>query len=173
MGAAALPAIVIGATVLSTATAAYGQIQQGQAAKSQADYQAAVARNNSIIAEQKAEDAIARGAIEEQQRRELTQQRISKQRASAAARGVEADSGSALALIEDEAGIGELDALTIRQNAAREASGLRYQGQQFSAEGQLLESTGKSARRASTISAGGTLLSGASKVAGKWYDYGG
>lgn len=169
MGAAAIPVIAIAATVISTAVGVAGSIQQGKAAKNQADYQAQVARNNRIIAERKAEDARRRGAIEERQQRIKTAQLIGRQRASAAARGVVVDQGSALDITADTAAIGELDALTIRSNAEREALGFETQGANFEAESVLRRRAGSTAQSDSFLSAGGTLLSGTAKVADRWY----
>lgn len=168
MGAAA-PIIAIAATVLSTAVATAGSIQQGRAAQAQANYQSQVAENNSIIAQQKADDARARGAIEERQQRIRTAQLIGAQRAGAAARGVVVDEGSALDITTDTAGIGELDALTIRSNAEREARGFEQEGLEFRSEAQLRQMAGRSARSDSLFSAGGTILSGASAVSDRWY----
>lgn len=50
---------------------------------------------------------------------------IGAQRAGYAAQGVELDEGTAKAVQTQSAGMGELDALTIRNNAAREAWGYR------------------------------------------------
>lgn len=168
MGAVA-PIIAIAATALSTVAGVAGSIQQGQAARKQAEYQAAVARNNRIIAERKAEDARERGAVEERQHRLMVAQRIGSQRASAAGRGVLVDVGSAADLTADTAQFGELDALTIRSNAEREAQAFEAEGRGFEAEAGLHQLRGRTAERESFLEAGGTFLSGTSKVADRWY----
>ena len=168
MGAAALP-IMIATTVLSTAAGVAGSVAQGQAAKQQANYQAAVARNNAIIAERKAADARERGEVEAQQQRLRTQQLIGRQRASAAGRGVQVDEGSALDVTADTAALGELDALTIRSNAEREALGFEAEGRGFQAEGELAQARGRTAQTDALFEAGGTFLSGASRVSERWY----
>lgn len=170
MGAVA-PIVAIATTALSTAASVAGSIQQGRAAKQQADYQAAVARNNQIIAQRKADDARERGRLAELQKRRETAQLIGRQRAGAAARGVEVDSGSAVDITADTAAFGELDALTIRSNAEREALGFEAEANQFEAEGQLRRLSGRNQRTGSYFAAGGTLLSGGSKVADKWYTF--
>ena len=155
-------------TAVSTAVSAFGQIQQGKAAEKQAQFQAQVARNNAIIAERKAQDAIDRGKVAEAERRQETAQLLARQRASAAAGGVLVDTGSILDIISDTAGLGELDALTIRANAQREATGFRDQAAQFQNDASLTEAAGQNRRRASLINAGGTLLEGGAKVASRW-----
>ena len=106
---AALPIIqVIGAaisiigTVAGASNEAEGHRAQGQAAQQQATYNAAVARNNQIIADRKAADAKERGEIEAQRNELRTRQLIGQQRASAAARGVVVDEGSALDKLIEE-----------------------------------------------------------------------
>lgn len=166
-----LPAIAIGGAVLGTVVGAVGQIQEGQALKEQAAYQAAVARNNQILAERAAQDALDRGKIEEQRQRSATKQLQGRQRAVLAANGVVVDVGSALDITSDTAAIGELDALTIRSNAEREALGFRTQGMNFQAEADLAKAKGEAASQAGYMGAMGTLLSGGGQVAQKWYNF--
>src|SRR3546814_4675107 len=99
-----LPVIALGATVLGTVVGAVGKIQEGQALKEQAAYQSAVARNNQILAERSAQDALDRGKIEEQRQRQATRQLQGRQRAVLAANGVVVDAGSALDITNDKIG---------------------------------------------------------------------
>lgn len=89
---------------------------------------------NAAALEGQAADAIARGKQTEDLFRKQLHQTIGSQRASFAAQGVEISSGSAEQVQEDTAYQGELDALTIRTNAAREAWGFRV-----AAEGETLQ----------------------------------
>ncbi|HEX9449753.1 MAG TPA: hypothetical protein VF920_17325 [Dongiaceae bacterium] len=164
----ATSAIALAAAVAGAAVSAVGAIQQGQAQSQQAKYNAAVAHNNQIIAQQNAQDALDRGAAEEQQQRKKTQMLIGQQRSSLAAQGADLSSGSALDLVGDIAGTGELDALTIRHNAALEARQYQVQGVNFQAEGQLQKMQGRAAKTASYFDATSSLLSSASSVAGKF-----
>lgn len=166
-----LPAIAIAATVGSTVLGTVGQLQQGQALEQQAAYQAAVARNNQILAERAAQDALDRGKVAEQQQRMETRQLQGRQRAVLASNGVLVDVGSALDITSDTAAIGEIDALTIRSNAEREALGFRTQGMNFQSEAELARLRGQAASSAATIGAFGTLLSGTGTVAQKWYAF--
>lgn len=161
----------LAATVLGGVTSAYGQIQQGKAAKSQADYEAAIQRNNAIRADFLAEDAIERGKINEQQQRLRGRLLIGQMRAVLASSGQVIDEGSAGQLIEDQAGISELDALNVRNIAKREAQGFRIQSTNFESSANLTRLSGESARRASRTAAAGTLLSSGGKVASKWYQF--
>lgn len=163
-----LSALSIASTVISTGIGVMGQIQEGKAAKAQANYQSAVARNNAIIAQRQADDARARGEIAERSQRQQTAQLIARQRAAGAAQGVVVGEGSLLDITSDTAALGELDALTVRSNAEREALGFEAQGMNFLAESDIQKTIGKNQSRASKFAAAGTLLSGASSVAGKW-----
>lgn len=157
---------------------AYGMYAQGQQAKQMGEYQAVVAANNAITAgynadiqERAASDAEARGRIEEQQQRLRVKQAIGQQRSALAASGVQVDTGSALDVVADTSMFGEMDALTIRSNAEREAYGnrvnafnYRAQGQNFMAEGALSRLAGSNAARNGMWGAGATLLSGAGQI---------
>ena len=167
MGPAAVP-IMIGLMVAATAASAYGIQQQAQAKSDAAKYESDIADRNQEIANQNAKDAIERGQIEERRQRLLTQQEIGKHVSDAAARGVLVNSGSELLRQEDLAASGEFDALTIRSNAAREALGFKRQAGGFSATSSLASSTASNAIAAGNIQTAGTVLSGASSVAGKW-----
>jgi len=166
-----LAAVSIGATVLSTGMSVYGQMQQGQAAKSQANYQRQVAENNAILANRAATDATERGNIAERNQRLKTEALRGRQRAVMAGNGVVVDAGSALDITSDTAAFGELDALTIRSNATREAAGFRAQSANFTSEADLASRSGANAQRSMYTGIGGSVLSGAGSVASKWYNF--
>lgn len=163
--------VAAGIAAVGTLVSVAGAIQKGQAEQAQAKYQSAVARNNAILAERQAKDAIERGKIAERNQRIKTAQTIGEQRARLAANGVVVDQGSALALTSDTAQFGELDALTIRSNADREALGFRTQGMNYEADARLSKLRGDQAVTSSYFSAASALFKGAGSVAGKWYDY--
>lgn len=144
------PTTIAAITVASAGLQAFGSIQQG-------NYQSAVARNNQVIAERAAVDAEQRGAEAEQQQRQRTQQVLGRQKAMMAANGLDISSGSAGDLLADTRRYGELDALTVRSNADREAYGYRAQAAQYGADAKM-------ARRAGYLNAAGSLLTGASLV---------
>lgn len=116
---AAIPFALLAAQGLSSASAA----KQAGDAQSAADLQ------NAAYSDASANDAIKRGAVEEDQQRLQTAAAIGTQRAGFAANGVDVNSGSAANIQDDTAQLGEFDALTIRNNAAREAWGYRTQSQ--------------------------------------------
>lgn len=168
---ATLAVVSAAASVIGTGVSAYGQVQAGQAAKAAGDYNAAVARNNQIVAEQQAADAQRRGEVAETEQRRKVRMLAGTQRAALAASGVQLDQGTALDILGDTAAMGELDALTIRNNAEREAYGYRVQGVNFGAEAGLQTMRGQSAMTSGLIGAGGTVLSGAGNVTDRWLTY--
>lgn len=100
---------------------------QGLQGQAQAKQQAAELTMNAAFLNNAAADARARGRIESDQARVDTQQVIGAQRAAQAANGGEVNSGSNALLQQDAAQFGELDALIISNNAAREAYGYDVQ----------------------------------------------
>lgn len=159
------------ALILTVGSAIIGGISahnQGVAAKQQADYSAQVARNNDLLAKQYAETERQKGAVAEQNKREETAQRVSIVRAVGAANGLDVNSGTPLDLQADTARMGELDALTIRNNAARNAYGYEVQGINFRNAATLDESRGRYATQAGNLGALSSIIGAASSVSGKW-----
>ena len=149
-------------------TQAYGAYATGQANSNAANYQAAVARNNAIVAEEHARYALEAGRIGEQNQRQKTAQMIGAQRAQMAASGIDIGSGTPLNLQASTAQVGELDALTIRNNAMRQAYGYRVQASDFGANAGLLDMQASNSRKAGTIGAISSIVGGAGSVADKW-----
>ena len=141
--------------------------QQSKANQAAYNSQAAVSRNNAMIAEWQAQDALQRGARSEQQQRLKTASIKGSQRARLAANGVALDEGSALNILDDTDYMGEQDALTIRDNANKEAWGHRNQSSGYASDASLLSN------RASAENPNGaafsSLLTGAGQVASSWY----
>ncbi len=165
-------------SAIGTGAGFLGQMQQQSAMSQQAsiqqanlNYQAQQQRNNATVAQQQADDAIARGKVEEQKRRMLTQQQIGTQTAALAGQGTDLE-GSPTDILGDTKATGELDALTIRNNAAREAYGYTMQAYGYNNDATLkTTSAGNSTYSPNYMGAGASLLAGASTVADKWSFY--
>lgn len=158
------------ASVAQIANLAFSTVSSYQTAKAQKDaynYQAQVERNNAVLAERRAKDAIERGAAEEQRQRLKTAQLKSTQRAALAARGIDLGEGSALDILTSTDYMGEVDARTIHDNAAEEAWGLRVQRDSILDNARLLSDRAGSTRPGAA--AFGTFLGGATRVAASWY----
>lgn len=155
-------------TVGSTLIGAYGQYKQGQYQSDMSEYNAAIMRNNSIVQERQASDAITRGATLEEQQRDKVRMMIGKQRANTAGAGLLVDSGTPGDLTDQTAMFGEEDAQTIRINAMNEAYGYRTGASNSRAQAKALESQADMYSSAGTMNAAGTLLTGAASVGDKF-----
>lgn len=135
----------ISATVLavaSTAASVVGAVQQANAQKAQAEYNAAVARNNSIIAEQNEADIIQRGEVARDVQRTRINQTIGSARAAIAGSGLLLEGGEETttgALISDLQTAGQFDIMTLKTNVDREARRARIEGGQFEAQAGLFD----------------------------------
>src|SRR5262245_43189203 len=90
---------------------------QSTAQRLQGSYARRMGNLNARMAGIQADDAIWRGEQEAQRLGIKTRQLIGEQRASAAAQGVDVNSGTPLNLQTDAAGMSALDQATIRNNA--------------------------------------------------------
>lgn len=153
-------ALMIGSTVMGGVSS----IQQGNAAAASANYNAQVATMNAEIMDRNAKDAIERGKLEEQRKRQEIASLTGRQRAAMAANGVDLSFGSPLDTIVDTAMIGELDALTIRSNAAREAYDYNVAAVNGRSDAALSRANAKSSKTGGYLSAFGTVLGGASEI---------
>lgn len=150
-------------TVVMVASAVYTADQQ----RKQGKYQNAVAKYNARVAENEAEETRRVGVEKENIQREKTAQLLSKQRAQLGAANIDLSSGSALQLQEDTQVLGEADALRIRSNAENRALSLETGATLTRNQGRFAEASGEAR-------AFGTLLGGASNIAGtgvadKWF----
>ncbi len=154
------------ALVAGTALQLYGQHQAGQTAQKQAAYQKKVAENNAQVAEWQARDALERGEQAETEQRRKTRQLMGNQRSAMATNGFDVNEGVNVDLLGDTQMMGTLDALTIRQNAQREAYGHQANASNLLAQAEMEGYQGKVARQEARINMGTTLLSSVPKFAG-------
>lgn len=164
-------ATIIGATVLGGGVAAAGNIKSGNAQYQAGMYQAAISENNAKLAEQQAAESIQQGRVEEMQVRRDAAMLRGNQRATLAALGQVVDEGTAASIVEDTLVQGQVDALTTRRNAQREALGFRIQAQDFRNEAQLNRMGAKSARTAGFYNAGASLLGAAGQAGTQAYQF--
>lgn len=167
-------------------TQAIGQLKSGNAQKragekgqEAANSQADLADANAAIADLQAADAITRGADEESRFRTLVRGAIGTQRVGFAASNVNVAVGSAVDVQADAAMLGELDALTIRTNAAREAWGYKVQAYDYRKRGEITRKegvasaeAGQAAQGASRWNAAGGLLASGSSLLAQRYGFG-
>lgn len=163
--------MAVGSTVLGlagSAVGAEGQIEAGNAKAAEDRYQAAVAANNATIARQNAAWTSEAGAQKEFAQGMKTRAQIGNMKAVQGATGTDVNSGSNVGLRAGQAELGQLDALTIRSNTAREAYGYQVKAASETAQGELDTMEAQQAQAAGEEGALGSLLTGASSVAGKW-----
>jgi len=162
----------LGLAAYGTATKVRADLKVGQAAadaggmnREASESQAELADFNARVADLQAQDAIERGAQDESRFRQGVRLLIGSQRAGIAASSVDVGYGSAVDVQADATYLGEQDALTIRNNAARAAWGFQIESEDWRKraeitrkEGVFLEKTGKEQQHASRWQAAGTII---------------
>jgi hypothetical protein len=136
------------------AIGAAGTYTQAQAQRSAARFEERRLEMNARLAAIQAEDARVRGEQAVDVSQASTRRLLGSQRAALAAQGIDVASGSALDVQEATAGLGAMDALTIRNNAVREAWGFRMQELDSRTQARYTRLAGRQ-EVASTILAGG------------------
>lgn len=144
---------------------------QSQAQKLANEAQATIADNNQQLAIWQAQDALLRGQITENARRLSTAQLKGTQRAAMGANNIALDEGSALRILADTDIMGEIDALTERDNAAREAWAYKNQAIDYGNRAEILRNATVPVPDSTGGAIAGSLISGAGKVSSMWYRY--
>jgi hypothetical protein len=127
---------------------------QSQALRAQGDYEMSVARMNQRLSEFNAQDAINRGAEAEGAQKRKTELLKGRQKTLLAAQGIDINSGSAAAILNETETMGQMDQLTIRNNAWREAFGFKIQGQNYGMQGQMAGAAANNMARNTLITGG-------------------
>lgn len=134
----------MGARILGGLLTGMAQIQAG-------GYNATIARQNAVLADISAGDAIARGHLAAATALLKGASATGRQTTALVAGGVQANTGSALDVLSDTSLMSKLDADRISNDAAREAWGYRTKGQQFRQQAAMDEAQGLSAGGASIL----------------------
>jgi hypothetical protein len=144
--------------------------QQGALSASAADarYKAQVAENNRLIAEQNARYATQAGASNAQATDFQTRAQLGTAMAAQGASGLDVGSGSPVDVRSSIHQLGRLKTLEDIQKADLAAYGYRSQATDFGAQAGLARQQASSAEAAKGPALFGSILSGASSVAGKW-----
>jgi hypothetical protein len=166
--ATALAAVGAAAAVAGAGVAAYGAVQQGEATSAADKYNAAMAANNAKIATQNANLAGAAGTAQVEQASLQTRAKAGGIMANQAAGGIDVSSGSALDVRSSAKDLGELNALTIRSNAARQAYGYQTQSASDTGQSQLDQSSATNASTAGDVKAGSTAIGGVGDAASNY-----
>ena len=140
-----------------------------QASNQQAmmEYQAAIDKNNAIMADFQAQRAMQVGESDASNTLYKGAQIHNQEVTSFAANGVALDSGSVKDVLATTDYMAGRDAATIKQNAIMQAWGLHNQATNYTSNAGLMQSTADSI---SPFGAGiGSLLSSATGIAKSWY----
>jgi len=113
--------------LIPLAIGAISGAMQGQQQSAAAIGQASALKQNAAYLNRAANDARYRGVVDADTQRVQTQNLIGTQRAAMASNGGVVDDGSNAIIQQDTAQYGELDAMIISNNAAREAYGYEVQ----------------------------------------------
>jgi hypothetical protein len=135
-----------------------GGMMGAQNAQQQGAFQSAMAEQNAGYKEAAAQDAIKRGDVQADQYRRQVGQMIGSQRSGFAANGIDVNSGTAAEVQDDTAAFGEFDALTIANNAAREAWGYRVGAENDRMNAKMTQSNAKSAATGSILGGVGSAF---------------
>jgi hypothetical protein len=152
-------------SVASALVGAASAYQQSQAAKSQANYQAQVANNNVIIAQQNAERLRQYGEIASDEQRERLARTHGAVRARLAANGLLVDDtidATGALLQADLASEGQYDILKLKDRYAQQVQAAKVQGVNYQAEAGLASL--KASQQSPGFAATGSLLSSAGTV---------
>lgn len=147
------------AGLAGSALSAVGSVRQGQQQANAANFNAAVAANNAQLATQNATTAGQVGAEETAITQQKTRAEVGAIKAAQAANGIDINSGSAVDVRSSASELGELNAITIRGNAARTAYGYQTQARSDEANANLLRQEANYDTEAGDTKAATTLLS--------------
>ena len=179
--------ILVGMMVGGMVVSAIGKYKAGKAAKKAgeagqavAESQADLADYNADVAKLQSQDALERGAEEESRFRAGVRGLVGSQRAGFAAGNIDVGYGSAVDVQADAAFLGELDALTIRTNAAREAWGYQVEEEDLHRQaeiarkgGVMAAAEGAARQTQSRYEMAGTLIGGGTSLLAGSYGMGG
>lgn len=156
-------------TAVSAIFQAYSSIAQGNAQAAAAKYNAEMQAQNARIAEEQAQAAKTQGEAQ----KTAIQLKLAAMKGSArtgyAASNVALGAGSPVDYEVDLADRAAMDMDTIDYNTDLDAWKYRVQATDYRNQSTLMEAKASNAKSAGTMGAVGSLLSGASSVAGAYY----
>ena len=140
------------------AFSAYGD---AKSQKGQANFAAGVADNNAVLADAAAVDAVQRGGEEANKVLREGRKIAGQQRLAAAASGVDVKTGAPAQLVDETDFFADLDATTVRNNAARAAWGNRQEAQDYRSSAAMNRAVAKASKpgQAAAISLLGSAVS--------------
>lgn len=171
MACISLPTAAAIAAVGSAVVGGVGAYESGQATKASDKFNAAIASENSTIAKTNAGWASAAGEEKAAMSEQKTRATVGAIKSNEAASGVDVNKGSPVDVRSSASELGELDAITIRSNAAREAYGYQVKSASEKAQSDLDIAGGENAATAGDINAVSTVLGGAGSAGSNYARY--
>jgi hypothetical protein len=166
------PGTLMGAgNIINAFSSIASSIFQSNAIQMQAKYQAQQLNFRSQIANIQAQAALSEGENQAEQIERGGQQQVGSERANEGASGVNVNSGSAMATQQSTQAMTGLDALTARNNAARQAWGYQVEATQEEGQAQMGEITAQGESNATLLTGGLNAFSYGAK--GGYYASGG
>lgn len=156
------------ASLAGAGISALGSIQQGKAAAASANYNAQMAANNAAIQRQNSSFAAQEGTANTEAASMKARAEYGAIKANQGASGVDVGSGSSVDVRSSARELGQLNALTVRSNAARQAYGYQTAAMNDEAQSGLDKSQAANASTAGYIGAGSTLLGGIGSTASNY-----
>jgi hypothetical protein len=148
----AIPLAAIG--LMSGAMNLGSSIMSASAQKAQASFLAGQDERNAELALFKADEAKRLGEKEAQSYSMKKKKLAGRQRATAAAQGIDPDSGSAFDIADETERLGALDVVTIRNNAWKQAWGYRTEAANLQSQAKFTRIQGKYGARATLLTGG-------------------
>lgn len=162
-------ALIVGGLIATKGIMDYrAKKDEARIAREEGDYSAEVYGRNADLSEAQAKDALARGREAELALRRKGRSLTASQQSSFAAQGLDITSGSAQDVMQNDQALGALDALTIRNNAQREALGFRKQAEYDRQDAVMAKRGGANRANSLRKEAVGTLLTTGTQLAGTY-----
>ena len=157
-------ALAVPALIASTVVSSVGAVVSGIGQAQQANYQASVADQNRVLANNQARDSIDNTNLEAQRRYRALAQTQGNQQAAMAANGVDLNFGSALDVQRDTAMIGAEDASQIYKAGAERTKGYEINAFNFASQASAERAKASGAMIGGLFNAASTALGGASQI---------
>jgi hypothetical protein len=142
--------------------------ESAEAIRRKANYQRHMTNLNKYFSERSAEDALERGGRAVSDVRKKERQVIGEQRAAMAAQGVNVSDASSVGLLDETKSAAAFEALTVENNAWREAWGYKVQGFEASMKGQLMDLASDQEARETLTTGGMQFVDSLIKAGGKF-----
>lgn len=159
-----LPALAVPLAIAGSVVSAAGQLSQGAAAKSQANAEASVAKQNAGLEIEAAHDSVQQGKDDARDFWRDVSTTKGQQVAAMAANGIDIGYGSAQRLQDDTQMVAEEKASTLYKNSQQRTRGHYITAQNYVQQGKAAKARGKAAMIGSVFGAASSIMGGLSQA---------